>query len=192
MKKAALTLSLGALLLSGCGQMTDTPSSPTAVVMPPEEVSTITAEPSTEPEVRTETAPTSTSPVTTAETAEEEVQETTTAVREEQLPDTQPAAEQYTQPPAETATKAPIQAVEDDIFSRLDSLGYLPYNCDGLYEYTLVSGSGEVYYLNFSGKWVWKHVGGECHEAVLPDDIISWLTENGSSMGMEPSEWLPE
>lgn len=184
MKKAALTLSLGALLLSGCGQMTDTSSSPAAVVIPPEEVSTITAEPSTEPEVRTETAHTSTSPVTTAETAEEEVQETITAVREEQLPDTQPAAE--------TATKAPIQAVEDDIFSRLDSLGYLPYNCDGLYEYTLVSGSGEVYYLNFSGKWVWKHVGGECHEAVLPDDIISWLTENGSSMGMEPSEWLPE
>ena len=191
MKKAALTLSLGALLLSGCGQMTDTSSSPAAVVMPPEEVSTITAEPSSEPEVRTETAPTSTSPVTTVETAEE-VQETTTEVREEQLPDTQPAAEQYTHPPAETATKAPIQAVEDDIFSRLDSLGYLPYNCDGLYEYTLVSGSGEVYYLNFSGKWVWKHVGGECHEAVLPDDIISWLTENGSSMGMEPSEWLPE
>lgn len=69
------------------------------------------------------------------------------------------------------------------VFKRLDDLEYTPITCDGLPEYKLTTDSGTVYWLNFSGKWVWKN--GMEFEAKLPDDIIDWLENNKDSIDLE-------
>ena len=72
-------------------------------------------------------------------------------------------------------------------FNRLDSLEYITITCDGLPEYKLTDDNGAVYWLNLSSKWIWKD--GIDAEAVLPDDIISWLTDNKDSIDMNTTEY---
>ena len=73
------------------------------------------------------------------------------------------------------------------VFERLRDLNYIPITCDGLPDYLLTADDGTVYLLNFDGKWVWKK--GIDAEAVLPDDIISWLMDNKDSIGLVPTEY---
>lgn len=75
---------------------------------------------------------------------------------------------------------------QSDIFEKLNALTYIPVTCDGLPEYELVADDGTVYQLNFSSKWVWRN---GCEEAVLSDDMISWLNENKDSVNLLPIEW---
>lgn len=70
------------------------------------------------------------------------------------------------------------------IFEKLDTLKYTPVTCDGLPEYKLTADNGAIYWLNFSSKWVWKN--GVDAEAVLPDDIITWLKDKGKELNLEP------
>lgn len=106
-------------------------------------------------------------------TATEPIQTTTTA--------------EITPVTTETTTVAPIVADKAEIFKRLDTLEYSPITCDGLPEYKLADDSGAVYWLNLSSKWVWKD--GTDAEAVLPDDIISWLIANKDSIDMNTTEY---
>ena len=82
----------------------------------------------------------------------------------------------------ETTTAAQIVSDRTEIFNRLDSLEYIPITCDGLPEYKLTDDNGAVYWLNLSSKWIWKD--GIDAEAVLPDDIITWLTDSKDSIDM--------
>ena len=91
---------------------------------------------------------------------------------------------------AETApvtTVAPMVTDRTEIFNRLNSLEYIPITCDGLPEYKLIDDNGAVYWLNLSSKWIWKDDIDA--EAVLPDDIISWLTDNKDSIDMNTTEY---
>ena len=91
---------------------------------------------------------------------------------------------------AETApvtTVAPMVTDRTEIFNRLNSLEYIPIPCDGLPEYKLIDDNGAVYWLNLSSKWIWKDDIDA--EAVLPDDIISWLTDNKDSIDMNTTEY---
>jgi len=106
-------------------------------------------------------------------TATESVQPATTA---ESMPVT-----------IEITTTATIVADRAGIFNRLNSLEYIPITCDGLPEYKLTDDNGAVYWLNLSSKWIWKD--GMDAEAVLPDDIISWLTANKDSIDMNTTEY---
>lgn len=76
---------------------------------------------------------------------------------------------------------------EESIYDKLDALEYIPITCDGLPEYKLTADNGAVYWLNSSGKWVWKN--GVDAEAVLPQEIISWLDANQSSVALERTEY---
>ena len=87
----------------------------------------------------------------------------------------------------ETTTVTPIVAEKAEIFNRLNSLEYIPITCDGLPEYKLTDDNGTVYWLNLSSKWIWKD--GVDAEAVLPDDIISWLIANKDSIDMNTTEY---
>ncbi len=83
----------------------------------------------------------------------------------------------------ETTTISPVVSNQSAIFERLDALEYIPITCDGLPEYKLTADDGTIYWLNFSNKWIWKN--GVDAEAVLPDDIISWLKENSKELNLE-------
>lgn len=87
----------------------------------------------------------------------------------------------------EPTTVAPIVANKAEIFKRLDTFEYSPITCDGLPEYKLTDDNGDVYWLNLSSKWVWKD--GADAEAVLPDDIVSWLIANKDSIDMNTTEY---
>ena len=102
----------------------------------------------------------------------------------ESVPST--SAEETTLVTTETTTVAPIVADKAEMFNRLNSLVYIPSTCDGLPEYKLTDDNGAVYWLNLSSKWIWKD--GIDAEAVLPDDIISWLTDNKDSIDMNTTE----
>lgn len=106
-------------------------------------------------------------------TATEPIQTTTTA--------------EITPVTTKTTTVAPIVADKAEIFKRLDTLEYSPITCDGLPEYKLTDDSGAVYWLNLSSKWIWKD--GVDAEAVLPDDIISWLIANKDYIDMNTTEY---
>ena len=100
----------------------------------------------------------------------------------------QPATTAETMPvTTETTTVAPIVTDRAEIFNRLNSLEYIPITCDGLPEYKLTDDNGAVYWLNFSSKWIWKD--GIDAEAILPDDIISWLIDNKDSIDMNTTEY---
>gem|GEM_PF-3249177 len=73
-----------------------------------------------------------------------------------------------------------------DIYARLNALNFAPVTCDGIPEYKLTASDGTVYWLNFSSRWVWRD--DEEVEAMLPADIIAWLTANGSVAGLQPAE----
>ena len=100
---------------------------------------------------------------------------------------TSTSAEETTPVTTETTTVAQIVSDRTEIFNRLDSLEYIPITCDGLPEYKLTDDKGAVYWLNLSSKWIWKD--GIDAEAVLPDDIISWLTDNKDSIDMNTTEY---
>lgn len=95
--------------------------------------------------------------------------------------DTTKAANTATPPRTTDSVSGTIN--KDNIFSKLNALNYIPITCDGLPEYKLTSGDGAIYWLNFSSRWVWKN--GADAEAVLPDEIISWLKNNRSSVTLE-------
>ena len=103
----------------------------------------------------------------------------------ESVPST--SAEEATPVTTETTTVAQIVSDRTEIFNRLDSLEYIPITCDGLPEYKLTDDNGAVYWLNLSSKWIWKD--GVDAEAVLPDDIITWLTDNKDSVDMNTTEY---
>ena len=103
----------------------------------------------------------------------------------ESVPST--SAEETTPVTTETTTVAQIVSDRTEIFNRLDSLEYIPITCDGLPEYKLTDDNGAVYWLNLSSKWIWKD--GIDAEAVLPDDIITWLTDNKDSIDMNTTEY---
>lgn len=69
---------------------------------------------------------------------------------------------------------------EAEIFDALNSLKYHPYTCDGLPEYRLAAADGTVYWINFSGKWVWRKSKSqtEVSEAGLSEELIAQLKEN--------------
>ena len=94
---------------------------------------------------------------------------------------------QTTDVTTETTTISSIVSGRAEIFGRLDALEYIPITCDGLPEYKLTDDNGAVYWLNFSSKWVWKN--GIDAEAVLPDDIISWLSANKDSIDLQATEY---
>ena len=97
------------------------------------------------------------------------------------------SAEETTPVTTETTTVAQIVSDRTEIFNRLNSLEYIPITCDGLPEYKLTDDNGAVYWLNLSSKWIWKD--GVDAEAVLPDDIITWLTDNKDSIDMNTTEY---
>ena len=103
----------------------------------------------------------------------------------ESIPST--SAEETTPVTTETTTVAQIVSDRTEIFNRLNSLEYIPITCDGLPEYKLTDDNGAVYWLNLSSKWIWKD--GVDAEAVLPDDIITWLTDNKDSIDMNTTEY---
>ncbi|MCR5121201.1 MAG: hypothetical protein K6B74_02140 [Ruminococcus sp.] len=76
---------------------------------------------------------------------------------------------------------------DKSIFAQLNCLNYTPVTCDGLPEYTLQAPDGTFYQINLSGKWVWKNMKDE--EAQLPDELVSWLCENGERIGMNVATW---
>lgn len=91
-------------------------------------------------------------------------------------------------PETDTPVVDIIETKSDDIskvtiFNRLSSLNYIPITCDGLPEYKLTTDDETIYWLNFSSKWIWKN--GVDAEAVLPDDIITWLKENIKELNLE-------
>ena len=100
---------------------------------------------------------------------------------------TSTSAEETTPVTTETTTVAQIVSDRTEIFNRLDSLEYIPITCDGLPEYKLTDENGAVYWLNLSSKWIWKD--GIDAEAVLPDDIITWLRDNKYSIDMNTTEY---
>lgn len=74
-----------------------------------------------------------------------------------------------------------------EIFDALNSLKYHPYTCDGLPEYRLAAADGTVYWMNFSGKWVWRKGCGqtELSEAGLSDELIAQCKENANLIPTE-------
>ena len=103
----------------------------------------------------------------------------------ESVPST--SAEEATPVTTETTTVAQIVSDRTEIFNRLNSMEYIPITCDGLPEYKLTDDNGAVYWLNLSSKWIWKD--GIDAEAVLPDDIITWLRDNKYSIDMNTTEY---
>ena len=87
---------------------------------------------------------------------------------------------------------AEISESDEDfnIFGKLSSLHYKTITCDGLPEYELKATDGSVYLINLTDKWVWNNKKGDV-EAVWPDELISWLNENGESVGLKISEFAP-
>lgn len=77
-----------------------------------------------------------------------------------------------------------------NIFGNLSSLHYETITCDGLPEYELEATDGSVYLINLTDKWVRNNEKGDV-EAVLSDELISWLNENGKSVGLKISEFAP-
>ena len=69
---------------------------------------------------------------------------------------------------------------EAEIFDALNRLEYHPHTCDGLPEYRLAAADGTVYWISFSGKWVWRKSKSqtEVSEAGLSEELISQLKEN--------------
>ena len=83
--------------------------------------------------------------------------------------------------------KYTLTTEDKSIFAQLNALTYTPVTCDGLPEYTLSAPDGTFYQINLSGKWVWKNMKDE--EAQLPDELVSWLRENGERIGMTIATW---
>ena len=83
--------------------------------------------------------------------------------------------------------KYTLTTEDKSIFAQLNALTYTPVTCDGLPEYTLSAPDGTFYQINLSGKWVWKNMKDE--EAQLPDELVSWLRENGERIGMTVAVW---
>lgn len=91
----------------------------------------------------------------------------------------------------QTPTAAPDRGTSENaakIFDALNSLKYHPYTCDGLPEYRLSAADGTVYWINLSGKWVWRKSEGqaEVSEAGLSEDLIARLKENAD---LTPTEY---
>ena len=96
---------------------------------------------------------------------------------------------QKTTQPTTTTTKA-VRSEKDEIFDRLDKLDYIPITCDGLPEFKLTTDSGQVYWLHFNDRYVWKD--GIDAEAKLPQDIIEWLIANQDKVNLQKIEWNHE
>ncbi|WP_028514731.1 hypothetical protein [Ruminococcus flavefaciens] len=89
-----------------------------------------------------------------------------------------------------TVAETKTNTSKSEIFARLANLNYIPITCDGLPEYKLTTDDGQIYWINLHGKYIWKN--GIDAEAVLPDDIINWLTENINSINMQPTRYYQE
>ena len=182
MKKYMLAIITALVILTACGRVDDITHKPSAGGASPESepfILTSTAETSAVTE--TESRP----DVTTSEKKKSSKKKTATTAAP-LIPEV-PSDFTVTAVSSAQQIHLPNQPVSADIFDRLKSLDYKPYNCDGLPEYTLTAPDGTYYSLDLSGKWVWKNYDGS--EAVLPDDIIEWLKNNGISVGMTPTEY---
>ena len=89
-----------------------------------------------------------------------------------------------------TVAEIKTNTSKSEIFARLANLNYIPITCDGLPEYKLTTDDGQIYWINLHGKYIWKN--GIDAEAVLPDDIINWLTENINTINMQPTRYYQE
>ncbi len=89
-----------------------------------------------------------------------------------------------------TVAETKTNTSKSEIFARLANLNYIPITCDGLPEYKLTTDDGQIYWINLHGKYIWKN--GIDAEAVLPDDIINWLTENINTINMQPTRYYQE
>ena len=87
----------------------------------------------------------------------------------------------------DSTPQTPDADEKNAIFSRIDSLDYLPITCDGLPDYKLTTDDGSVFWLNLDSKWIWKN--GIDAEAILPDDIIEWLIINQDSINLQTTEY---
>lgn len=72
------------------------------------------------------------------------------------------------------------------IYDRLASLTYCQETCDGLPEYTLYAPDGTIYYISFTGGWVWRN-GTE--EAVLPADVALAIQTQMNKLYGGPTQW---